>query len=159
MKDQDIASLVVMLRELVERWYAIVNKECLNIEDSLQSESLSVRKMDRPETHSEFSCLHFPKPLSFMLLETFSEVLSKRLSNIEQLCETLAVHLIDGVYTFCLSFWFAGTGSNWERPFPVDLEPFHVPHYTDRRHRVSTTNRLSYDFSRALDMLISWAQA
>jgi hypothetical protein len=34
-----------------------------------------------------------------------------------------------------------------------------VPHYTDRRHVVSTTNRLPYDSLRALDILKSWARA
>jgi hypothetical protein len=45
------------------------------------------------------------------------------------------------------------------RAFPFNMVAIHVPHYTDRRHGVSTTNSLPYDYFRALDMLVAWAQS
>jgi hypothetical protein len=136
-----------------------MDKERFDMVDSSQSEALLARQVDHAKTDSKFGYIHLLKPLASMLFEAFAKRLVESLSNIEQLGKFLSTHFVDSVHALCFSFWPVGACLNREWPLPVDPTPFHVPHYTDQRYVVSTTNRLPYDSFRALDMLATWAQA
>jgi hypothetical protein len=146
----------------------VANRVALTYKEALYVSQLfgvGVMALDRPDyAKAYYSSLQVlltqsTRPLLDMLDRTRPQIFG--LAYVPQLLQCLRdfawshIHAVQTKVCMCMFV----CGSSRVRAIPFDLEAIHVPHYTDQRHGVSTTNRLPYDSFRALDMLISWAQA